>query len=56
VVSKDLFGDNRLVVVSHSWLLVDGPLQNVDSVIHVQARKIRALDFDPIATASHDFH
>ena len=56
VVSKDLFAENRLVVVSNPWLLVEGPVQNVDSVIHVQARKIRKLDFDPIATASHDFH
>jgi error-prone DNA polymerase len=56
VVSKDLFAENRLVVVSNPWLLVEGPVQNVDSVIHVQAKKIRKLDYDPIATASHDFH
>ena len=56
VVSKEFFAENRLMVVGHPWLLVEGPVQNVDSVIHVRAKKIRKLDFDPIATASHDFH
>jgi error-prone DNA polymerase len=55
-VSKELFAENRLVVLSNPWLLVEGPVQNVDNVIHVQAKRIRKLDFDPIATASHDFH
>jgi error-prone DNA polymerase len=56
VVMKDLFDENRLVVVSNPWLLVEGPVQNVDSVIHVRAKKIRKLEIDPVATASHDFH
>jgi error-prone DNA polymerase len=56
IVSKDLFAENRLVVLSNPWLLIEGPVQNVDNVIHVQAKRIRKLDFDPIATASHDFH
>ncbi len=56
IVSKELFAENRLVVLSNPWLLVEGPVQNVDNVIHVQAKRIRKLDFDPIATASHDFH
>jgi error-prone DNA polymerase len=56
VVSKEMFAENRLIVLSNSWLMVEGPVQNVDSVIHVQAKKIRKLNFDPVATASHDFH
>jgi error-prone DNA polymerase len=56
IVSKELFADNRLMVVSNPWLLVEGPVQNVDNVIHVKAKRIKALEFDPIATASHDFH
>jgi error-prone DNA polymerase len=56
IVSKELFADNRLLVVSNPWLLVEGPVQNVDSVIHVRAKKIRKLDYDPVATVSHDFH
>jgi error-prone DNA polymerase len=56
IVSKDLFAENRLVVLSNPWLLIEGPVQNVDNVIHVQAKRIRKLDFDPIAMASHDFH
>jgi error-prone DNA polymerase len=56
IVSKELFADNRLMVVSNPWLLVEGPVQNVDNVIHVKAKRIKALEFDPIATVSHDFH
>jgi error-prone DNA polymerase len=56
VVSNELFAENRLVVVSNPWLLLEGPVQNVDSVIHVQVKKVKKLDFDPVATASHDFH
>jgi error-prone DNA polymerase len=56
IVMQDLFAENRLMVVSSPWLLVEGPLQNVHNVIHIKARRIRPLDYDPISTASHDFH
>jgi error-prone DNA polymerase len=56
VVMPDTFVANRLTILNSPWLLVEGPIQNADGVIHVRANKIRPLSFDPIATASHDFH
>ena len=39
------------------FLAITGPLQHVDNVIHVQARKIVALtDQDLPRTRSYDFH
>jgi len=56
VVMPDMFTAHRLTILSTPWLLIEGPLQNVDGVIHVRAKKIRPLNFAPIATESHDFH
>jgi error-prone DNA polymerase len=56
VVMPDMFTAHRLIILNTPWLLIEGPLQNVDGVIHVRAKKIRPLNFAPIATASHDFH
>jgi error-prone DNA polymerase len=56
IVMQDLFAENRLAILSNPWLFVEGPLQNVEGVIHIKAKKIRPLEYDPIATASHDFH
>ena len=49
VVMPDLFEQQRVDIVSHPWLMVEGKLQNVDNVVPVP----RLLD---IAPASHDFH
>ncbi len=56
VVMPDLFAENRLAILSNPWLFVEGPVQNVEGVIHVLTKKIMPLNFDAIATASHDFH
>jgi error-prone DNA polymerase len=56
VVMPDMFDENRLTVVSNRWLLVEGPIQNVDNVIHVRAKRIEALGFAMASVASHDFH
>ena len=37
VVMADIFDANRLLIISNRWLLVEGPVQNVDNVIHVRA-------------------
>jgi error-prone DNA polymerase len=55
VVMPDLFDQNRLTLVSESYLLVEGPIQNVDNVIHVLARRFERIEpFAPVGT-SHDF-
>ena len=56
VVMPDVFDANRLLIVSERWLLVEGPVQNVDHVIHVRAKRIARLGFSAASVPSHDFH
>ncbi len=57
VVLPHLFEDQRAAILSHSWVMVEGRMQNVDSVIHILADQVTALA-NPleIGTHSHDFH
>ncbi|HSE35766.1 MAG TPA: OB-fold nucleic acid binding domain-containing protein, partial [Blastocatellia bacterium] len=56
IVTPDIFDRNRVVLVNQPLLLIDGPLQNQDGVIHVRARRIQPLSHAMAAAASHDFH
>ena len=56
VVMSEMFDADRTMLVSNPWLLVEGPIQNVDNVIHVRAKHIEPLPFQGIKAASHDFH
>ena len=56
IVTPDIFDRNRAVLVNQPLLLIDGPLQNQDGVIHVRARRIQPLPYAMAAAASHDFH
>lgn len=56
VVMPDVFLANRLTILNCAWLIIAGPIQNVDGVIHVRAEQIEPLKVDSIAAASHDFH
>jgi len=53
VVMADIFDANRLLIISNRWLLVEGPIQNVDNVIHVRSQTDRAARifrrFHPVA-------
>jgi error-prone DNA polymerase len=55
IVMPDVFEANRLAIVRSPYLLVEGPLQKYEGVIHVQARKIEALSLSAGAASSHDF-
>ncbi len=56
IVMPDVFLENRSVVHTAGLLLVEGPLQNQDGVIHIRGRRFRRLDADPDALPpSHDF-
>ncbi|MDQ6677788.1 MAG: error-prone DNA polymerase [Acidobacteriota bacterium] len=55
VVMAEMFDENRLTIVSNRWLLVEGPIQNVDNVIHVRAKRITPLNCG-VSVVSHDFH
>ncbi len=56
VVMSEMFDANRAMLIGNPWLLVEGPIQNVDTVIHIRAKRIDPLPFQTIKSASHDFH
>ncbi|WP_180540657.1 error-prone DNA polymerase [Nevskia soli] len=56
VVMPDLFAEQRLLLVTEPWLMVEGKLQNVDNVIHVLARKVTRLPHKTDASPAHNFH
>jgi len=57
VVMPDLFEEQRLTILGQAWVLVEGRMQNVDSVTHILAERLSPLA-NPlqVATRSHDFH
>jgi len=56
IVTPDLYDRDRLVVTRSKFLLVEGPLQNQDGVIHVKATRLMALSGNALEVQSHDFH
>jgi error-prone DNA polymerase len=56
IVSPDLFEKERFVVTRARFLLVEGPLQNQNGVIHIRAKHLEALSDQAIDVRSHDFH
>ena len=57
IVMPDFFEKHRLLITSESFLIIEGPLQNFENVIHIKAQRILPLsrcDFTP--AESHDFH
>jgi error-prone DNA polymerase len=56
IVTPDLYDRDRLVVTRSKFLLVEGPLQNQDNVIHVKATRLRPLSDFALEVQSHDFH
>jgi error-prone DNA polymerase len=56
IITPQLFDQNRLVLVDHPFLLIEGALQNQDNVISVKAKRVQPLSFKVAAAPSHDFH
>jgi len=56
IVTPDLYDRDRLIVTQSKFLLVEGPVQNQDNVIHVKAMRLTALYDRALAVQSHDFH
>ncbi len=56
IVTPDLYERDRLVVSRSKFLLVEGPLQNQDNVIHVKATRLTPLSHQALEVRSHDFH
>ena len=55
-VTPDLFQANRTILHRAQILLVEGPLQKQDGVIHVRARRFTELKTPGAMPPSHDFH
>ena len=56
IVTPDLFQQNRLLLGTEQFLLVEGILQNQDGVISVKATRVAPLNITRAQTVSHDFH
>lgn len=56
IVHPELFESNRSLVTYAKFLLVEGTLQNVDTVIHLRAQHIEELSVTAAPMQSHDFH
>jgi error-prone DNA polymerase len=56
IVTPDLFQQNRLLLSTEQFLLIEGILQNQDGVISVKAFNVSPLNITRAQTVSHDFH
>lgn len=45
-----------MVVTRSKFILVEGPIQNQDGVIHVKAKRLLPLSNQTLDIQSHDFH
>jgi error-prone DNA polymerase len=56
IVTPDLFERMRLVITEEPFLVIEGTVQNSDSVVLIKAREIRPLAHEQlVGTDSHDF-
>jgi error-prone DNA polymerase len=56
IISPQLYEQNRVLVSTERFLIIEGCLQNLDSVVHVRAQKLESLHLNAVAAPSHDFH
>ena len=56
IVTPQMYEQNQVTVTRARFLLVEGPLQNQDNVIHVKAARLTPLDDKEVEIRSHDFH
>jgi error-prone DNA polymerase len=56
IVTPDVLEQNRATIIQGKFLLFEGPLQNVDNVIHVKAARVEELTVLHAAPPSRDFH
>jgi error-prone DNA polymerase len=56
IVTPDLFQQNRLLISTEQFLMIEGTLQNQDGVISVKASAVSPIQITRAQTSSHDFH
>jgi error-prone DNA polymerase len=56
IVTPDVLEQYRATIIQGKFLLFEGPLQNVDNVIHVKATRVEEIAVLHAAPPSRDFH
>ena len=56
IVTPDILEQYRATIIQGKFLLFEGPLQNVDNVIHVKAARVEKIAVLHAAPPSRDFH
>ncbi len=56
IVTPQMYEQNQVTVTRARFLLVEGPLQNQDNVVHVKAARLIPLDDRAVEIRSHNFH
>jgi error-prone DNA polymerase len=56
IVSPQVYEQDRVVVSTARFVVVEGKLQNEDNVIHVRASRVQSLHLNNMAVPSPDFH
>ena len=56
IFTPDILEENRAVITTEQFLLIEGRLQHQDNVISVKVRRVRPLDITMAPTTSRDFH
>jgi len=56
IIGPELYERERVLITRGKFLLVEGKLQNQDTVVHVRADRVLRLPVSEAATRSHDFH
>ena len=56
IIHPDLYEQERVLVSTGKFLLIEGKLQNEDTVVHVKAQRVAPLAVSQIEVHSHDFH
>ncbi len=56
IIGPELYERERVLISRGKFLLVEGKLQNQDTVVHVRADRVSQLIGSEAAVRSHDFH
>jgi error-prone DNA polymerase len=56
IVTPDILDKYRLTIIQGKFLLFEGPLQNVDNVVHVKAARVESIAVTHAVPPSRDFH
>jgi error-prone DNA polymerase len=56
ILTPQIYEKNHLVIVHQQFLLVEGPLQNLDGVVSVKVAAVQGISISRAESVSHDFH